>query len=130
MLPLPRHATFSALLTLLRSHPRIVVEEADRPAPLRGALELRSALPASGHKLACTWFRRSKPNLAVPSNIATLLLAAAVPLRVNVVALVMPSPTVPLSGEKDVMAGALGTTVSTVTAKAALYCRPHQCPWR
>jgi hypothetical protein len=68
--------------------------------------------------------------LAVPSNIATLLLAAAVPLRVNVVALVMPSPTVPLSGEKDVMAGALGTTVSTVTAKAALYCRPHQCPWR
>src|ERR1019366_6955194 len=58
------------------------------------------------------------PSLVVSSNTVTALLAAAVPVRDSVVALVMPSPTVPLSGENDVMAGALGATVSTVTAKA------------
>jgi len=46
------------------------------------------------------------------------MLAAAVPVRINVVALVMPSPTTPLSGEYEAMVGAPGATVSTVTFRA------------
>ena len=37
-----------------------------------------------------------------------MLLAVAVPARVSVVALVMPSPTTPLSGENEAMVGAAG----------------------
>ena len=43
-------------------------------------------------------FAVAVPSLIVPPNSATLLLAAAVPLRVNDVALVMPSPAVPAIG--------------------------------
>ena len=40
------------------------------------------------------------------------------PVSVRVLALVMPSPTTPLSGENEVMVGATGATVSTVTLSA------------
>src|SRR5262245_60652054 len=40
------------------------------------------------------------PIWAVPSNTLTRLLASAVPVSVSTVALVVPSPTVALSGEK------------------------------
>src|ERR1035437_5079303 len=63
-------------------------------------------------------FTVAVPSLVVPSNTATVLLASAAPVSVSVLTLVMWSPTTPLSGENDVMAGALGGTVSTVTAKA------------
>ena len=44
-----------------------------------------------------------------------MLLASAVPVSVSVLSLVMPSPTVPLSVENEVIAGALGAAVSIVT---------------
>ncbi len=43
--------------------------------------------------------------------------AAAVPVKVSVLSLVTPSPTVPLSVEYELIVGALGATVSTVTAR-------------
>ena len=43
-----------------------------------------------------------------------MLPASAAPVTVTTLALVMPSPTVPLSGENAVMVGAVGATVSTV----------------
>ena len=51
----------------------------------------------------------------VPSKTCTVLLAAAVPVSVSVLSLVIPSPTVPLSVENEAIVGALGATVSTVT---------------
>ncbi len=45
----------------------------------------------------------------------TVELASAVPVRVSVLSLVMPSPTVPLSLENEAMVGATGAAVSTVT---------------
>ncbi len=47
-----------------------------------------------------------------------MLPASAAPVTVTTLALVMPSPTVPLSGENAVMVGAVGATVSTVTLSA------------
>ena len=47
-----------------------------------------------------------------------MLFASAVPVSVSVVALVMPSPTMPLSGENEAMVGATGAVVSMVTAMA------------
>ncbi len=44
-----------------------------------------------------------------------MLFAAAVPVSVSVLSLVIPSPTVPVSLENEVIVGALGATVSTVT---------------
>src|ERR1700730_10527857 len=64
-------------------------------------------------------FAVAVPSSVAPSNTLTVLLASAGPARVRTVALVMPSPTVPLSGENDAIVGALGTWVSTVTASAA-----------
>ena len=49
------------------------------------------------------------PSSAAPSNTLTVLLASAVPVSVRTFALVMPSPTVPVSGENEVMLGAVGT---------------------
>ena len=48
-----------------------------------------------------------------------MLLASAVPVRVSVLSLVMPSPTVPLSVENEAMLGAAGAVVSIVTLSAA-----------
>ena len=48
-----------------------------------------------------------------------MLLASAVPVSVSVLSLVMPSPTVPLSVENEVMLGAAGAVVSIVTLIAA-----------
>ena len=47
-----------------------------------------------------------------------MALASAVPVSVSVLSLVMPSPTVPLSVEKEAMVGATGATVSMVTLSA------------
>ena len=55
------------------------------------------------------------PIWIAPSNTVTVLFAAALPVRVSVVSLVIPSPTVPLSDENEAITGALGATVSTVT---------------
>src|ERR1035437_8921565 len=63
-------------------------------------------------------FAVAVPSLVLPSNTLTVLLASAVPLSVSTVALVMPSPTTPLSGENEVMVGATGAVVSMVTLKA------------
>src|SRR5450631_1557104 len=62
--------------------------------------------------------------LAVPSRVApsytfTVLLASAVPVRVRTFTLVMPSPTVPLSGENEVMVGIGVFTVIAATDDAA-----------
>src|ERR1700761_5660126 len=59
------------------------------------------------------------PIWVAPSNTSTVLPATAVPARVRWLASVMPSPTVPLSGEKETTLGAAGATVSTVTVRAA-----------
>ena len=48
----------------------------------------------------------------------TVLPASAAPVTVTILALVMPSPTVPLSGENETMLGVVGATVSTVTFSA------------
>src|SRR5262245_58649904 len=48
----------------------------------------------------------------------TVLPAVAVPVRVSVLSLVMPSPTVPLSAENETTVGAVGATVSTVGLSA------------
>ena len=58
------------------------------------------------------------PSSVEPSKTLTVLLATAVPVSVSVSSLVMPSPTVPLSGENEVMVGATGGAV-IVTARAA-----------
>ena len=50
-----------------------------------------------------------------------MLLAVAVPARVSVVALVMPSPTTPLSGENEAMVGAAGPLpLATVQPRACI----------
>src|SRR5262245_53370233 len=54
----------------------------------------------------------------------SVLLAAAVPLKVRVLSLVMPSPTVPLSDENELMVGAPGAPVSTVTLRGL-----EAAPW-
>ena len=58
------------------------------------------------------------PIWVVPSNTSTVLPATAVPVKVMWLTLVMPSPTVPLSGENDARAGAVGLAVSIVTFSA------------
>src|SRR5690348_5890234 len=55
------------------------------------------------------------PSSGTPSKTLTVLLASAVPVSVRVLSLVMLSPTTPLSVENEVMLGAIGATVSTVT---------------
>ena len=64
-------------------------------------------------------FAVAEPSKVAPSNTLTMLLAAAVPARVTVVALVMPSPTKPVSGEKDDITGTAGG-VLTLLADAIL----------
>ena len=54
------------------------------------------------------------PNWVDPSSTVTVLLAVPAPVKVSVVAFVMPSPTVPLSGENDVIEGAEGVVVAAV----------------
>src|SRR5262249_22826733 len=49
-----------------------------------------------------------EPICVVPSNSFTVLFAAAVPVKVSVLSLVMPSPATPLSLENDTIAGAPG----------------------
>src|SRR5712664_2990727 len=59
------------------------------------------------------------PTCAVPSNTFTVLFAAAVPVRVRVLSLVIPSPATPLSLENDAMTGALGGAgAATVSGNA------------
>ena len=50
-------------------------------------------------------FAAAVPTWVEPSNTFTVLLAAAVPVSVSVLSLVIPSPTAPLSAEKETMAG-------------------------
>ena len=54
-----------------------------------------------------------------PSNTLTVALASAVPLKVSVLSLVMPSPTVPLSVVNEAIVGAAGAAMSMVTLSAA-----------
>src|SRR5215510_4769625 len=49
----------------------------------------------------------------------TVLLAAAVPVNVNVLSLVMRSPATPLSFENEAIVGTPGAAVSIVTVSAA-----------
>ena len=56
-------------------------------------------------------FAVAVPSVVLPSNTVTVLLASAAPVSVKTFTLVMPSPTVPLSSENEVMAGAVGTSV-------------------
>ena len=61
------------------------------------------------------------PICVVPSNILSVSFGTAVPLKVRTVALVTPSPTVPLSGENALIAGVLeGVMVTSDAAEAAL----------
>src|ERR1035438_9476769 len=48
------------------------------------------------------------PSSFTPSYTFTVLFATAVPVSVKTFALVMPSPTTPLSGENEAMVGAAG----------------------
>ena len=62
------------------------------------------------------------PSSVEPSNICTVLPAGAVPVKVGVLSLVMPSPTTPLSAENEVIVGVdpiVVPCVSTVTVRAA-----------
>src|SRR5262245_65276450 len=79
-------------------------------APLLRAAVVKLQAPAP---LAVTL-----PSRLTPSYTFTVLLASAVPVRVRVLSLVMPSPTVPLSVENDATVGALGAVVSIVTERA------------
>src|SRR4029077_19568855 len=54
-----------------------------------------------------------------PSNSLTVELASAVPVSTSVLSLVMPSPATPLSVVNEVMLGAVGAAVSTVTFMTA-----------
>ena len=65
-----------------------------------------------------TAIRRHLPTCVVPSYTFTVLFAAAVPVSVSVLSLVIPSPTVPLSFEKVAIVGTLVPAVFTVTASA------------
>ena len=58
------------------------------------------------------------PISAVPSKIFTVLFAAAVPARANVLSLVMPSPTTPLSLENEAIVGIPGAAAIVTTAAA------------
>src|SRR4051794_34351239 len=58
------------------------------------------------------------PKSVAPSKPLTVAQVAAVPVNVSVLSLVMPSPTVPLSVEYELIVGAPGATVSTVTLRA------------
>ena len=51
-------------------------------------------------------FAEAVPSQVVPSYSTTTLLAAAVPVTVSVLALVMPSPVTALSGENEATVGA------------------------
>src|ERR1019366_3796711 len=53
-------------------------------------------------------FAVAVPSSVAPSYTFTVLFATAVPVSVRTFTLVMPSPTVPLSGENEVMLGAAG----------------------
>src|SRR5262249_16945604 len=55
------------------------------------------------------------PSSVAPSNTLTVALASAVPVSVRTFVLVIPSPTVPVSGENEAMVGATGAVVSIVT---------------
>ena len=76
-------------------------------------------------------FAVAVPIWVVPSNTFTVLLATAVPVRVNVLSLVMWSPTTPLSVENLAIVGAGAASVGAdgmVTASAADAkpdCQPH-----
>ena len=63
-------------------------------------------------------FAVAVPICEPPSNTLTVLPASAVPANVRRFALVIPTPTVPLSGENEVILGAAGATVSTRTLNA------------
>src|ERR1035441_3481058 len=60
------------------------------------------------------------PSSVAPSYTFTVLLATAVPVSVKTFALVMPSPTTPLSGENEAMVGIGGVTVMGATDDPAL----------
>jgi hypothetical protein len=50
-------------------------------------------------------FAVAVPSSVIPAKMLTVLFATAVPARVRIVASVIPSPTVPLSGENEIIAG-------------------------
>src|SRR4029079_14930016 len=54
------------------------------------------------------------PSRVAPSQTLTVALASALPVRVRVLSLVMPSPTVPLSVEYEPIAGVAGALASMV----------------
>src|SRR6478735_3435012 len=58
------------------------------------------------------------PNNVEASNTLTVLLASAVPVRVSICSLVTWSPTVPVSGENEAIAGVSGAVVSIMTFSA------------
>src|SRR5260221_10022952 len=64
-------------------------------------------------------FAVALPSSVAPSNTLTVALASAVPVSVRTLALVMPSPVTPVSGENEAIVGTVGTWVSTVTLSAA-----------
>ena len=61
------------------------------------------------------------PSWVDPSNTSTVLLASPVPVNVSVVALVISSPTAPLSGENEAIVGAAsGPIIGSTVFEAAL----------
>src|SRR6185312_9412306 len=78
--------------------------------PLESAAVVKLQAPAP---LALTL-----PSRLAPSKTFTVALASAVPVRVRVLSLVMPSPATLLSVEYDAMVGATGATVSMLTLRA------------
>jgi hypothetical protein len=58
------------------------------------------------------------PSSMAPSYTFTVLLATAAPVSVRTVALVIPSPTVPLSGENEVMVGVETPIVGSTSSEA------------
>ena len=64
-------------------------------------------------------FAVALPSCVDPSYTLTVLLAAALPVNVNVLSFVIPSPAMPVSLEKLVIVGTLVPAVVTVMASAA-----------
>ena len=102
--------------TLLVLEAALTLPEASTALAVKAWLPSESAAVSNVHAplpLAVT-----VPILVAPSNTCTVLPAVAVPLRVNVLSLVTPSPTTPLSVENEATVGARGA--ATVVADAMI----------
>ena len=100
-----------------------------RPSPVAVKLWVASNKDAGGEGPGPTSVRGGCAELAwLRHRRSRAPPAAAVPVSVRVLFLVMPSPTVPLSVENEAIVGAPGATVSTVTLRGRILGSAGGCP--